>query len=141
MVYSLNQRGFVVELAGTKEAVVQLGIMKMKVSMDDLELVAAASPQAPVQRQAAILKRTKDRVSSELDLRGANLEEAYLEVDRFIDEAFLGNLGQISIIHGKGTGVLRTGITDYLRKHKHVKSYRLGNYGEGGNGVTIVELK
>lgn len=141
MVYSLNQRGFVVELAGTKEAVVQLGIMKMKVSVDDLELVAAAPAQAPVQRQAAILKRTKDRVSSELDLRGANLEEAYLEVDRFIDEAFLGNLGQISIIHGKGTGVLRTGITDYLRKHKHVKSYRLGNYGEGGNGVTIVELK
>ncbi|MNJ55904.1 Endonuclease MutS2 [compost metagenome] len=142
MVYSLNQRGHVVELAGTKEAVVQLGIMKMKVSIDDLELVAAAPSQAPVQRQAATLKRTKnDRVSSELDLRGTNLEEAILEVDRFIDEAFLGNLGQISIIHGKGTGVLRNGITEYLRKHKHVKSYRLGNYGEGGNGVTIAELK
>ena len=88
------------------------------------------------------MKRTRDtNIRNELDLRGANLEEALIEVDRFIDEAFLGNLGQIYIIHGKGTGILRTGIQDYLRKHKHVKSHRLGNYGEGGNGVTIAELK
>lgn len=64
-----------------------------------------------------------------------------METDRFIDEAFLGNLGKIAIIHGKGTGVLRTGIQEYLRKHKHVKSYRLGNYNEGGAGVTVAELQ
>ncbi|WP_098748567.1 endonuclease MutS2 [Paenibacillus sp. EZ-K15] len=143
-VSSLNQKGHVVEMAGSKEAVVQLGIMKMKVALDDLELLsnsAASAKQAPKQH-ATILKRTRDtNIRNELDLRGANLEEALIEVDRFIDEAFLGNLGQIYIIHGKGTGILRTGIQDYLRKHKHVKSHRLGNYGEGGNGVTIAELK
>ncbi|NMO96063.1 endonuclease MutS2 [Paenibacillus lemnae] len=144
MVYSLNQKGHVVELAGTKEALVQLGIMKMKVSLDDLELVSSpkSSASKPQQRTATVLKRTRDaNTRSELDLRGENLEEALIAVDRFIDEAFLGNLGQVYIIHGKGTGILRTGIQEYLRKHRHVKSYRLGNYGEGGNGVTIAELK
>lgn len=142
MVYSLNQKGHVVELSGSKEAVVQLGIMKMKVSLDDMELIAAAPASKPVQRTAPNVKRTRDdNVRSELDLRGANLEEALIEVDRFIDEAYLSNLGQIYIIHGKGTGILRTGISEYLRKHKHIKSYRLGNYGEGGTGVTVAELK
>lgn len=143
MVYSLNQKGHVVELSGSKEAVVQLGIMKMKVSLDDMELIAAApAASKPVQRTAPNVKRTRDEnVRSELDLRGANLEEALIEVDRFIDEAYLSNLGQIYIIHGKGTGILRTGIAEYLRKHKHIKSYRLGNYGEGGTGVTVAELK
>ncbi|UNK17440.1 endonuclease MutS2 [Paenibacillus sp. N3/727] len=144
MVYSLNQKGHVVELAGSKEALVQLGIMKMKVSLDDLELVSvpASAKKTQGQRHVTTLKRTRDEnIRKELDLRGANLEEALIEVDRFMDEAFLGNLGQVSIIHGKGTGILRTGIQDYLRKHKHVKTYRLGNYGEGGTGVTIAELK
>ncbi|AWB43947.1 endonuclease MutS2 [Paenibacillus sp. CAA11] len=140
-VYSLNQKGHVVEIAG-KEAVVQLGIMKMKVSMDDLELIKQQPAAKPAQRSVTNLKRTRDdSIRSELDLRGSNLEEALIEVDRFLDEAFLGNLGQVYIIHGKGTGVLRTGIQDYLRRHKHVKSYRLGNYGEGGAGVTVAELK
>lgn len=141
MVYSLNQKGSVVELAG-QEAVVQLGILKMKVRLDDMELIGQQQPVKTVQRTGANVKRTRDdSVKSELDLRGANLEEALIEVDRFLDEAFLGNLGQVYIIHGKGTGVLRTGIQEYLRRHKHIKSYRLGNYGEGGTGVTVAELK
>ncbi|MNI90291.1 Endonuclease MutS2 [compost metagenome] len=114
----------------------------MKVALDDLELIGSAAANKPQQRNVTNLKRTRDdNIRSELDLRGANLEEALIEVDRFIDEAYLGNLGQIYIIHGKGTGILRTGISDYLRKHKHIKSYRLGNYGEGGTGVTVAELK
>lgn len=141
MVYSLNQKGNVVELGG-HEAVVQLGILKMKVSLDDMELLNQQQPAKTPQRTGANVKRTRDEsVRSELDLRGTNLEDALIEVDRFIDEAFLGNLGQIYIIHGKGTGVLRTGIQEYLRRHKHIKSYRLGNYGEGGTGVTVAELK
>ncbi|MEK5253458.1 endonuclease MutS2 [Paenibacillus sp. FSL F4-0125] len=140
---SLNQKGFVVELSGTKEALVQFGIMKMKVRLDDLELLSSKAASAPVPlRQATTVKRSRDEnIRRELDLRGTNLEEAIMETDRFIDEAFLGNLGQISIIHGKGTGVLRTGIQEYLRKHRHVKSYRLGNYNEGGAGVTVAELQ
>ncbi|MFI2856437.1 endonuclease MutS2 [Paenibacillus sp. JSM ZJ436] len=144
MVYSLNQKGHVVEMAGSKEALVQLGIMKMKVALSDLELVSSGNGKeaAKPQKTATVLKRTRDaNTRSELDLRGENLEEALIAVDRFIDEAFLGNLGQVYIIHGKGTGILRTGIQEYLRRHRHVKSYRLGNYGEGGTGVTIAELK
>ena len=143
-VYSLNQKGTVVELSGSKEAVVQLGIMKMKVRLDDLELLSTASktPASQPLRHATTVKRTRDEnIRSELDLRGTNLEEAIMATDRFIDEAFLGNLGQISIIHGKGTGVLRSGIQEYLRKHRYVKSYRLGNYNEGGAGVTVAELQ
>ncbi|MDO7907402.1 endonuclease MutS2 [Paenibacillus sp. JX-17] len=141
-VLSLNQRGHVVELSG-KEAVVQLGIMKMKIKQEDLELIQSAQAAVPKkQKPVTAMKRTRDtNVRSELDLRGANLEEALIEADRFLDEAFLANLGQVHLIHGKGTGILRSGIQDYLRKHKHVKSYRLGVYGEGGNGVTVVELK
>lgn len=139
-VISLNQRGIVLE-SGAEEALVQLGILKMKVALDDIEPIKQPAKPKPLQ-PAASLKRTKDdQFRSELDLRGSNLEDAILEVDRFIDEAYLANLGQISIIHGKGTGVLRAGIRDYLRRHRLVKSFRDGAYNEGGNGVTVAELK
>ncbi|GIP17046.1 endonuclease MutS2 [Paenibacillus montaniterrae] len=141
-VYSLNSKGHVVELHGD-EATVQLGIMKMKVKLDDLELLQSKSQQpAQPQKQAASVKRTKDdSVRMELDLRGESLEEAILEVDRFIDESYMAGMGQVYIIHGKGTGILRTGIQQYLRRHSLVKSYRDGEFGEGGNGVTVAQLK
>lgn len=139
-VLSLGQKGHVVELAGTKEVVIQLGIMKMKLALTDIELISKPKPKQPL--AAASVKRSKsDDIRMELDLRGSNLEEAIIEVDRFLDEAFLANLGQVYVIHGKGTGVLRQGVQEYLRRHKHVKSYRLGAYGEGGAGVTVAELK
>ncbi|WP_028593035.1 endonuclease MutS2 [Paenibacillus assamensis] len=142
-VYSLNQKGHVVEMAGATEAIVQLGIMKMKVRKDDLELIAAAKPmEYEKQKSGSKVKRSRDEhVRSELDLRGENVEEAIIEVDRFLDEALLSNLGQVYIIHGMGTGVLRTGVQEFLRRHRHVKSFRLGQYGEGGAGVTVAELK
>lgn len=140
-VHSLNgQKGHVVELTGSGEAVVQLGILKMKVPVADLEPTRAASAgKAPA--QATTVKRSRDEnIRTELDLRGMALDEAIMEVDRFLDEAFLGNLGQVYIIHGKGTGALRSGVQDFLRRHKHVKSYRLGQFGEGGAGVSVAEL-
>ncbi|MEK3725088.1 endonuclease MutS2 [Paenibacillus sp. FSL H8-0034] len=146
MVVHLRQKGQIVEVVNDQEATVQLGIMKMKVQLADLELVKSASSGgsgSPKQHQlAASLKRTRDEnVRMELDLRGSNLEDAIIEVDRFLDESYLANFGNVYIIHGKGTGVLRTGISEFLRKHKHVKSYRIGNYNEGGTGVTVAELK
>ncbi|QTH44342.1 endonuclease MutS2 [Cohnella sp. LGH] len=140
-VHSLNgQKGHVVELVGSGEAVVQLGILKMKVSLSDLEPMRSAS-SAKTPAQATTVKRSRDEnIRTELDLRGMALDEALMEVDRFLDEAFLGNLGQVYIIHGKGTGALRSGIQDFLRRHTHVKSYRLGQFGEGGAGVSVAEL-
>lgn len=141
-VYSLNSKGHIVEIHQS-DATVQLGIMKMKVKLDDLELIHsnAQKPAQPM-KQAATLKRTKeDHAPLELDLRGESLDEALLEVDRFLDEAFLAGMGQVYIIHGKGTGVLRSGIQQFLHRHSHVKAYRNGNYGEGGIGVTVAELK
>ncbi|WP_080836635.1 endonuclease MutS2 [Cohnella massiliensis] len=145
-VFSLGgQKGHVVELTGSGEAIVQLGIMKMKVPVGDLELAQTKQPTSPahtVKTNAATVKRTKsDDVRHELDLRGTTLDEAILMTDRYLDEAFLSNLGQVYLIHGKGTGALRAGIQEFLRKHKHVKAYRLGAYGEGGAGVTVAELK
>lgn len=142
-VHSLGgQRGQVVELTGSGEAFVQLGIMKMKVALADLEKVGQQNAAKPKpQAQATVVKRSRDEnIRTELDLRGTTLDEAIMEVDRFLDEAFLSNLGQVYVIHGKGTGALRAGIQEFLRRHKHVKSYRLGQFGEGGAGVTVAEL-
>ena len=80
-------------------------------------------------------------VRNELDVRGMNLEEALMEVDAFIDHALLRNLNMLTIIHGKGTGELRSGIQQHLKRHKAEKTFRLGVYGEGESGVTVVELK
>jgi DNA mismatch repair protein MutS2 len=143
MVSSIGQRGQIVEIVSGSEAIVQLGMMKMKVALADLDTLGGSSAsKKQIQHVVTGVKRTRDEhTRSELDLRGANLDDSIIEVDRFLDESFLANLSQVYIIHGKGTGVLRSGIQDYMRKHRNVKSYRLGNYGEGGNGVTVVELK
>ncbi|UKS24666.1 endonuclease MutS2 [Paenibacillus sp. HWE-109] len=141
-VVTLGQKGHVVEIVSPTEATVQLGIMKMKVALSNLEKVGGQAQKKPVHQAATTLKRTRDdNVKMELDMRGLNVEEALIEADRFLDESFLSNFGQVYLIHGKGTGVLRTGMQEYLRRHKHVKSYRMGNYNEGGAGVTVVELK
>ena len=84
----------------------------------------------------------RDRsVATETDVRGMTLEEAILAVDLYLDNAAMQQLGEVYIIHGKGTGVLRAGVQDHLRHHPHVKSFRLGKYGEGEDGVTVVTMK
>ncbi|CAM3542037.1 endonuclease MutS2 [Marinicrinis lubricantis] len=141
-VHSFGQKGHVVEESGKNEVIVQLGIMKMKVKRSDLELVKKSASEQKQVHVSPTVKRSKgEQVSTELDLRGATLEEALMEVDRFIDESLLANLTQIYIIHGKGTGALRSGVQEFLKKHKHVANFRLGNYGEGGTGITVAELK
>lgn len=77
----------------------------------------------------------------ELDLRGERYEDAIIRTEKYIDDALLSNYHQVSIIHGKGTGALRQGVQEYLKRHSRVKSYRFGEAGEGGYGVTVVELK
>lgn len=77
----------------------------------------------------------------ELDLRGERYEDALARTEKYLDDALLSNFHQVHIIHGKGTGALRQGVQQYLKKHPRVKSYRFGEAGEGGSGVTVVELK
>ncbi|GAB0169521.1 endonuclease MutS2 [Lysinibacillus sp. CTST325] len=137
-VLSYGQRGTLLEKVSDTEWVVQMGILKMKISDSDLEYIKPE--KEPVQRMAGVKNRTS-HVKLELDLRGERYEDAIIRTEKYIDDALLANYGRVSIIHGVGTGALRQGIQSYLKKHKRVKSFRFGEAGEGGLGVTVVELK
>ncbi|WP_433595303.1 endonuclease MutS2 [Lysinibacillus xylanilyticus] len=137
-VLSYGQRGTLLEKVSDSEWVVQMGILKMKISDSDLEYIKPE--KEPVQRIAGV-KNRNSQVKLELDLRGERYEDAIIRTEKYIDDALLANYGRVSIIHGVGTGALRQGIQSYLKKHKRVKSFRFGEAGEGGLGVTVVELK
>ncbi|MGN0478718.1 MAG: Smr/MutS family protein, partial [Hominenteromicrobium sp.] len=143
LIYDIDKAATVLELPKTGDMVlVQAGIVKTRVPMKNLRLTDKKAREKKLGGRRNVTK-TADTASvrSEIDVRGMNVEEAILEVDAFIDHALLRNLNQLTIIHGKGTGVLRSGIQQHLKRHKAVKSFRLGVYGEGESGVTVVELK
>ncbi|WP_035286482.1 endonuclease MutS2 [Brevibacillus massiliensis] len=139
MVTSFGQKGTILEKVSDKEYLVQIGIMKMKVKREDMNLLQ--SVKAEPQLQYTAVKSRRNNVKMELDLRGYNVEDGLLEIDQYLDEALLAGLHSVSIIHGHGTGVLRKAVHEFLRSHRSVKSFRLGGQGEGGVGATIVELK
>lgn len=118
---------------------VQAGIMKIKVNIKDLR--ASKATKLEKRKKKKEMKLNLRQISSSVDLRGMDSEEAVYTTDKYLDDACLGGLGEVTIIHGKGTGILRKAINDMLKRHPHVKNYRLGEYGEGGSGVTVVELK
>lgn len=123
---------------------VQAGIFKMDVHITNLRRVEEASSKELAKKYARSTRAFESKVknvSTEVDVRGQNLEEAWANAEKFLDDCYLAGISPVSIIHGKGTGILRKGIQEYLRKHRYVKSYRNGKYGEGEDGVTIVELK
>ena len=137
---SLNQRVIVVSMPDNKgEVQVEAGIMKINVKLKDLRKVEATPVKKEKKKRE--LKLNLKSVESRIDLRGMDAEEACYRTDKYLDEAYMANLGEVTVVHGKGTGILRKAINDMLKRHPHVKSYRLGVYGEGGDGVTIVELK
>ncbi len=137
---NLDQKGQVLNLPdGDGEVMVQIGIMKVNVHISNLRLVDQV-PSEGVRTNKKVTPRTST-VSSELDLRGQNAEEAILSADRYLDDAFLAGLSEITIIHGKGTGILRSTIHQQLKQHPHVATFRIGKYGEGESGVTLVQLK
>lgn len=137
----LNQRGTVVTLPDAKGSLmVNVGIMKMKVNLSDLRTVAE-KPVAKKGGGKADVGIKSMTVSPELDIRGEDVESAIILVEKFIDDAILSSLHEIRIIHGKGTGALRAGIHSFLKRHRSIKGFRLGGFGEGDAGVTIAELK
>lgn len=137
-----NQLGTVLEEPDENGNVkVQVGIMKITAHISTLRRSQKEEEaRAKSSIKNIIGSKTKD-IKTEIDLRGKNLDEAFLELDKYLDDVYISGVKEISIIHGKGTGVLRDGIQKYLKSHKYVKSFRLGKYGEGGDGVTIVEMK
>lgn len=141
-VITLNQEGTVVSADNRKkEAVVQIGIMKMTLPFKSLQKAKGNTHSTVTKKTRSVIKSKSGRVKSEVDLRGMNLEEATLEVEKYLDDATVAGLEQVTIIHGIGTGVLKAGIQEVLKRNRHVKKKRPGGYGEGGVGVTIVTLK
>ncbi|MBF2483084.1 endonuclease MutS2 [Listeria welshimeri] len=138
-VLSLGQKGTLLNKISDKEWNVQIGIIKMKIKTTDLEYIQPETPKK--QRIITSVHSNDSPAKSELDLRGERYEDALQKVDKYLDEALLAGYPQVAIIHGKGTGALRTGVTEYLKNHRMVKSIRFGAAAEGGNGVTIVEFK
>ncbi|KAB2338774.1 endonuclease MutS2 [Cytobacillus depressus] len=138
-VLSFGQKGILLDKSSDKEWQVQIGILKMKVHVKDLEFIN--SPKPIETKPVATVKGKDFHVSLELDLRGERYENALHRVEKYIDDALLAAYPRVSIIHGKGTGALRQGVQEYLKNHRAVKKIRFGEAGEGGTGVTVVEFK
>lgn len=141
-VLSLNQNGTVMSKVDSDgNVVVQIGVMRVTVPLNTIELATTKAQKQTNQYAKTMIKKKAEKVKGQIDIRGQNVEEASYEVDKYLDDAYISGLKEVHIIHGKGTGVLRSGIEKLLKSHKHVKSHRLGSYTEGGTGATVVELK
>lgn len=148
---SMDMEATVVSEADNKGYVqLKVGMMKLRAQISDLRTMTETQKMLKKEKRKLERKQsmresrvdiTARAIRQELDVRGMALDEALPEVEKFIDDAMLSSLGEVSIIHGNGTGILRAGIQDCLRRHPCVSSFRLGRYGEGETGVTIVSLK
>ena len=143
LIKNLNQKGTVLSEIKNKEekVIVQVGSMKLNVDYNSLKKIEKENYEEKRTTGSKNLNIINKRVKPSIDVREFNLEEAFLEVDKYLDDAYLAGLNEVSIIHGKGKGILRKGIGQYLKGHKLVKEFRLGSYEEGGDGNTIVKLK
>lgn len=144
-VLSLNLNGTVSSHADSRGFLfVQMGIMRSKVHVSDLQLIDEAEIHTPSMQKTGsgkIRMSKSANVSPEIKLLGKTVDEAIAELDKYLDDAYISHLKSIRIVHGKGTGALRKGIHNYLRRQKHVADYHLAEYGEGDAGVTIVNFK
>lgn len=142
IVSSYGQRGTLTKRFKDGRWEAQVGLIKMTLQESEFDLVKSDKAQASQKRQAHLVKRTSQKApSARLDLRGKRYEEAMQELDEFIDQALLNNMAQVDIIHGIGTGVIRDGVTKYLRRNKQVKEFGYAPQNAGGSGATIVTFK
>ena len=142
LVTSYAQRGTLVKQLKDGRWEAQVGLIKMTLEEQEFNLLKAEKEQQPKRKQVNVVKRTNTAgPKARLDLRGKRYEEAMEELDAFIDQALLNNMAQVDIIHGIGTGVIREGVTKYLRRNKHVKSFGYAPQNAGGSGATIVIFK
>lgn len=145
-VLSLGQKGEIVSLPDDKgELTVQVGILKAKVRLEDIMLIegGALDINRPkkVKSYGSMYRAKAQNVSVSIDVRGKNLDDAVMDTDKYLDDATMAGLKEVTIIHGRGEGILKRGIQDMLQTHRHVRRYRKGNFDEGGDGVTVVTLK
>lgn len=143
-VLSLNLEGSVSSLPDAKgNLFVQMGIFRSQVNLSDLELIEEAAPAKQLNKTGAgkIRMSKSASVSTEINLLGMTVDEALAHLDKYLDDAYLAHLPSVRIVHGKGTGALRKAVQGHLKRCKYVKSYRLGEFGEGDAGVTIAEFK
>ncbi|MBI5974508.1 endonuclease MutS2 [Staphylococcus canis] len=136
-VLSYGQKGEVLEVLDDTEAVVQMGIIKMKLPIEDLE----KKEKAKTVQSKVVTRTNRSSVKMELDLRGYRYDEAMVELDQYLDQAVLSNYEEVYIIHGKGTGALQKGVQKHLKQHKNIADFRMGLPGEGGFGVTVAKIK
>lgn len=137
-VLSFGQRGTLVEKVSDEEWVVQMGILKMKIAIEDLAPIAETQE---AKQQVIVKSARSSHVSSELDLRGKRYEEAMKDLELYIDAAILANYPRVTIIHGRGTGAIQQGVHKVLRSHRSVASFEFAPMNTGGNGATIVTFK
>ena len=141
LIRSMNVKASVLEVNADRTLLLQAGIMKVTAAEDEVLLLEEEKPTQPHRRESRGVELRDSAASSELDIRGMETIEAIPVVERYIDAAVQSRLESVRIIHGKGTGALRSAVQQALRRNKQVKSFRLGRYGEGETGVTVVELK
>lgn len=144
-VLSLDQNGEIMSLPDDKgNMTVQMGILKATVSIKDIMLIDEVKKQKPSPKQrnySSMYQAKAMNMSTTINVRGQNLDDAVMNVDKYLDDAFMAGLKEVTVIHGRGEGILRTGLQQMMKRHKHVKAFRKGAYNEGGDGVTIVQLK
>ena len=139
-IVTLDQKATVLSAPDSKgEVMVQAGVMKLNVRLKDIRLIEEKKAAAPTSGKVGL--GAGKQVGLELDVRGMLVDEANIMVDRYLDDAYNAGLSEVNIIHGKGTGALRAGVQAFLKRHPLVKGYRMGSYGEGDAGVTVVTLK
>ncbi len=143
-VLTLDQTGEVVSKPDAKgDLTVKIGIMKANINIKDLMFLEEEGQKQPTKggKYGNLYKSKAQSVSISINVQGKNLDDAEYEVDKYLDDAYMAGLKEVTVIHGRGEGILKKGLSTLFRRHKHVKSFRKGNYNEGGEGVTIVTLK
>ena len=141
IITTLNQKGTIVGQVKNSKVQVQVGNTKLNIEIDNLSLDSTKQEEKKISHTSATSNLKQKAISSEINVIGLNVDEAVSIVDKYLDDCYLSSLDKVRIVHGKGTGKLRQGIHTYLKTHPHIKSFRLGTFGEGEMGVTVVEFK
>lgn len=140
-IISLGQEGSIIDIVDKEHAVIQAGIMKLNVPLKNLKKIKSKSEREIDRKTKSLVKSKNKNVKDEIDLRGMNIEEAIIDLEKYIDDVYMVGMKTVYIIHGKGTGALKKGLQPFFKSHPLIKEFREGKFGEGGEGVTVLTIK